>query len=112
MTSFTSCDIHIITCFGDISNRCREAWNAVPRHLRYSQDCWASNSPAVALVLGKVYGQYLHNNFLILQLLGKWNASFQPELLEVSAAMLDIAVQLANARNRTYFFPRDLPAIV
>jgi hypothetical protein len=65
-------------------------------------------------MLGKVYLSYLHIDFQIYRLLGTGStARPQPELLRVSASMLETVVQMANAaRNRASFTPRDLPGIV
>ncbi|KAK3934599.1 hypothetical protein QBC46DRAFT_426569 [Diplogelasinospora grovesii] len=103
-----------LTCLRDLSGRCHQAWNSLPRHLRYRPDCWTSNLPSpVCLMLGKVYLSYLHIDFQIYRLLGKGRTTPQPELLRVSASMLETVLQMANAaRNRASFTPRDLPGII
>lgn len=61
----------------------------------------------------KVYLSYLHIHFQVYRLLGKGdgNTILQPELLEVSANMLETVVKMTNCRGRTSS-PRDLPGIV
>ncbi|KAI1408229.1 hypothetical protein F5Y13DRAFT_182781 [Hypoxylon sp. FL1857] len=94
-------------------DRCHQAWDSLPLHLRYNQDCWTSNlPPVVCYMLGKVYLCYLHVSFEIHRLLEQRGAAARPGLLQTSARMLEIVVQIANARSRASFFHHDLPAIV
>lgn len=62
----------------------------------------------------KVYLSYLHIHFQVYRLLGNsdGNMTPQPELLEVSANMLETVVQMTNYCGRTSFSPPDLPGIV
>lgn len=45
-------------------------------------------------------------------MLDECNTSTVPELLEVSADMLETVVLMANSLNRTICSPRDLPGLV
>lgn len=59
-------------------------------------------------MLAKVFLCYLQLKFQIYKLLGKIegdNGSAQPDLLEISAKMLETSVQVANIRNREGYFP-------
>jgi hypothetical protein len=99
----------------ELSNRCYQLWNSLPSNLQYKQGYWTSNlSPALCHMHAKVYLAYLHIHFKIYRLLGTGdtNTSARPELLEISANMLETIVQMGNCRGRTLFTPRDLPGIV
>ncbi|CAI7584241.1 unnamed protein product [Penicillium discolor] len=98
----------------ELSSRCYVAWNGLPHYLQYRQECWASNlPPAHCHMHAKVYLSYLHIHFQVYRLLGKGdgNTTLQPELLEVSANMLETVVKMTNCRGRKSS-PRDLPGII
>ncbi|RAL08021.1 uncharacterized protein BO97DRAFT_446425 [Aspergillus homomorphus CBS 101889] len=99
----------------ELSDRCTQAWNRLPPYLQYKQDCWTSNlPPELCHMHAKIYLSYLHIHFQVYRLVGNAEGltSPQPELLEVSANMLETVVQMTNCRRRTSFSPRDLPGIV
>ncbi|KAJ5094506.1 hypothetical protein N7456_010367, partial [Penicillium angulare] len=99
----------------DISNRCSQTWNALPSFLQYNQTCWTTDLPlAFCHMHAKVYLFYLHIHFQIYRLIGPGdgNSTPQPELLEVSANMLETVIQMTNYRKRTNFSPRDLSGIL
>ncbi|RAH75450.1 uncharacterized protein BO66DRAFT_433523 [Aspergillus aculeatinus CBS 121060] len=99
----------------ELSDRCTQAWTRLPPHLQYRQDCWTSNlPPELCHMHAKIYLSYLHIHFQIYRLLGNAEGltTPQPELLEVSASMLETVIQMTNSRGRTSFSPRDLPGIV
>ncbi|KAI0883873.1 uncharacterized protein GGS22DRAFT_195046 [Annulohypoxylon maeteangense] len=50
--------------------------------------------------------------FQLLRLLGQGDITPQPELIQVSANMLETVIRMAKARSRAIFFPRDLPVLV
>jgi hypothetical protein len=62
----------------------------------------------------KVYLSYLHIHFQIYRLVGNGDSNMapQPELLEVSANMLETVIKMSNCRGKPSFSPRDLPGIV
>lgn len=62
----------------------------------------------------KVYLSYLHIHFQVYRLLGNGDGNMnpQPELLEVSANMLETVIQMTNCRRRTSYSFLDLPGIV
>ncbi|KAJ4397566.1 hypothetical protein N0V93_001797 [Gnomoniopsis smithogilvyi] len=98
----------------DVLKKCRTSWDSLPQHLQYDPECWNSKLlPGTCLMLAKVYLCYLQLNFQIHKLLsrlGPDNTLPQPELLEISAKMLDTSVQIANTRGREGYFlyPVDL----
>ncbi|KAI2472282.1 hypothetical protein F4781DRAFT_438501 [Annulohypoxylon bovei var. microspora] len=93
--------------------RSREAWEALPHHLRYDSNCWTSNiPPAVCLMLGKVYLSYLHIQLQLYKLLGQGDTTPQPELVQISASMLETVIRMSKVRGRAVFFARDLPVLV
>ncbi|KAJ5884200.1 hypothetical protein N7504_011772 [Penicillium tannophilum] len=99
----------------DLSNRCHQVWNNLPHHLQYKQDCWKSNLPPdLCYMYAKVYLSYLHIHFQVYRLLGSGDGHMttQPELLEVSANMLETVVQMTNYQGRNSISPPDLPGIV
>ncbi|PYH41776.1 uncharacterized protein BP01DRAFT_376808 [Aspergillus saccharolyticus JOP 1030-1] len=99
----------------ELSHRCTQAWNSLPSHLQYGQGCLAPNlSPELCHMHAKIYLSYLHIHFQIFRLLGNVEGDVipQPDLLEVSANMLDTIIQMTNCRGRASFSPRDLPGIV
>ncbi|KAJ6138290.1 hypothetical protein N7471_004776 [Penicillium samsonianum] len=99
----------------DLSTRCYIAWNGLPHYLQYRQDCWTSNlPPTLCHMHAKVYLSYLHIHFQVYRLLGNGdgNKTLQPELLEVSANMLETVVQMTSCRARSSSSPRDLPGII
>ncbi|KAJ5085414.1 hypothetical protein N7532_010185 [Penicillium argentinense] len=97
----------------DLSGRCHRAWCSLPAHLLYNPACWTSDlPPAVCYMHGKVYLSYLHVHFQVYRLLCEMDSCSYPELLEVSANMLETVVLMANSRNRTFCSPRDLPGII
>jgi hypothetical protein len=97
----------------DLAIRCHEAWIALPPHTRYNKETWTSNNPPeVCFMQGKVYLAYLQMQFQILRLLGEGSTTSSPELLGVSADMLETTIEVANPRGRASYFPRDLPGIV
>ncbi|KAJ5213333.1 hypothetical protein N7449_000502 [Penicillium cf. viridicatum] len=99
----------------DLSNRCHQVWNSLPHYLQYRQDCWTSNlPPALCHMHAKVYLSYLHIHFQIYRLIGNGDGNMapQPELLEVSANMLETVIKMTNCRGKPSFSPRDLPGIV
>ncbi|KAI1392524.1 uncharacterized protein F4822DRAFT_441461 [Hypoxylon trugodes] len=88
-------------------------WKSLPSHFQYNPDCWTSDlSTGICVMLAKVYLAYLHINFQLYRLLEKDRLSPRPEIIEVSARMLEAVVQIANARSRAFFLPRDLPTII
>ncbi|KAJ5408499.1 hypothetical protein N7509_002382, partial [Penicillium cosmopolitanum] len=98
----------------DLSDRCRQTWCSLPAHLMYDPNCWTSDlPPAVCYLHGKVYLSYLHIHFQIYRMLGECHTSTVPELLEVSANMLETVMLMANSLNRgnCQSSPRDLPEI-
>lgn len=62
----------------------------------------------------KVYLSYLHIHFQVYRLLGSGDGHMTtpPELLEVSANMLETVVQMTNYQGRNSISPPDLPGIV
>ncbi|KAI1442713.1 hypothetical protein F5Y02DRAFT_395330 [Annulohypoxylon stygium] len=93
--------------------RSRETWKTIPQHLRYTPNCWTSNlSSAICLMLGRIYISYLHIQFQVLRLLGQGDVTPQPELIQISASILETTIRMAKARSRAVFFPRDLPVLV
>jgi hypothetical protein len=60
----------------------------------------------------KFYLAYLQIHFQIYHLLGEDSSSPLPELLDVSANMLETVVQMGNSRSKSAFTFTDLPEIV
>lgn len=60
----------------------------------------------------KVHLAYLQIHFQIYHLLGEESSSPLPELLDVSASILETVVQIGNSRSRGAFTFNDLPEIV
>jgi hypothetical protein len=97
----------------NLATRCHGAWIALPSHTRYNKEIWTSNiPPEVCFMQGKVYLAYLLMQFQILRLLGEGSTTSSPELLDISADMLETTIEVANPRGRASYFPRDLPGIV
>lgn len=94
-------------------SRCRQTWDNLLPHLRYSQDCWKSDIPlTVCYMHAKVHLAYLQIHFQIYHLLGEDSSSPLPELLDVSADILETVVQMGNSRRKGAFTFNDLPKIV
>jgi hypothetical protein len=60
----------------------------------------------------KVHLSYLQIHFQIYHLLGENSSSPLPELLDVSANMLETVVKMGNSRSKGAFTFNDLPEIV
>jgi hypothetical protein len=60
----------------------------------------------------KVHLAYLQIHFQIYHLLGEESSSTLPELLDVSANILETVVQMGNSRSKGAFTFNDLPEIV
>ena len=63
-------------------------------------------------MLSKVYLSYLHIQMQIHRLLAKTDSIALPNLLQISEDMLQTVLQIANARDRAVFRPRDLSTVV
>ncbi|KAJ5157973.1 uncharacterized protein N7500_007624 [Penicillium coprophilum] len=97
----------------ELSSRCRQTWDNLLPHLRYSQDCWKSDMPlANCYMHAKVHLAYLRIHFQIYHLLGEDSSSPLPELLDVSANILETVVQMGNSRSKGTFSFNDLPEIL
>ncbi|KAK4866251.1 hypothetical protein LT330_008592 [Penicillium expansum] len=97
----------------ELSSRCRQTWDNLLPHLRYSQDCWQSDMPLTNCYMhAKVHLAYLQIHFQIYHLLGEESSSPLPELLDVSASILETVVQIGNSRSRGAFTFNDLPEIL
>ncbi|KAF3401698.1 hypothetical protein F1880_010091 [Penicillium rolfsii] len=97
----------------DLSFRCSQTWDNLLPHLQYSQQCWNSDIPlTVCYMHAKVHLAYLQVHFQIYLILGEDNSSPIPELLNVSANILETVVQLGNSRNKSAFTFNDLPEIL
>ncbi|KAJ6049103.1 uncharacterized protein N7446_011786 [Penicillium canescens] len=97
----------------ELSSRCRQTWDNLLPHLRYSQDCWKSDMPLTNCYMhAKVHLAYLQIHFQIYHLLGEDSSSPLPELLDVSANILETVVQMGNSRSKGAFTFNDLPEIL
>ncbi|OOQ83373.1 hypothetical protein PEBR_34988 [Penicillium brasilianum] len=97
----------------DLSFRCRQTWDNLLPHLKYNQDCWKSDMPlTVCYMHAKVHLGYLQIHFQIYHTIGEVNSSPLPELLEVSANILETVVQIGNSRSKGAFAFNDLPEIL
>jgi hypothetical protein len=107
------CFDYLLKQFRDLSFRCRQTWDNLLPHLRYNQNCWKSEIPlTVCYMHAKVHLAYLQIHFQIYHLLGEDSSSPLPEILDVSANMLETVVQMGNSRGKTAFTFTDLPEIV
>lgn len=103
----------VLTMLRDLSFRCRQTWDNLLPHLRYSQDCWKSDMPLTVYYMhAKVHLAYLQIHFQIYHTIGEDSSSPLPELLEVSANILETVVQMGNSRSKGAFAFNDLPEIV
>lgn len=66
----------------------------------------------VCYMHAKVHLAYLHIHFHIYHLLGEDGSSPLPELLDLSANILETVVQMGNSRSKGVFTFNDLPEIV
>ncbi|KAL4746049.1 hypothetical protein BDW72DRAFT_207673 [Aspergillus terricola var. indicus] len=97
----------------ELSSRCRQTWDNLLPHLRYTQDCWESDMPLTNCYMhAKIYLAYLQNHFQIYHLLGEDSSSPLPELLDVSANILETVVQMGKSRRKGAFTFNDLPEIL
>lgn len=107
------CFDYLLKQFRDLSFRCRQTWDNLLPHLRYNQNCWKSEIPlTVCYMHAKVHLAYLQIHFQIYHLLGEDSSSPLPEILDVSANMLETVVQMGNSRGKAAFTFTDLPEIV
>lgn len=92
----------------DISRRCKQAWEALPAHLRYKPSCWDEDLPSGAcLWLVIVYLTHLYNEFLIQKLLDKQPLTRNHPLLNVSMELLSTVLTLGQPRDRSFDSHRD-----
>ncbi|RAK83303.1 hypothetical protein BO79DRAFT_241300 [Aspergillus costaricaensis CBS 115574] len=97
----------------ELSSRCRQTWDNLLPHLRYTQDCWESDMPlSTCYMHAKVHLAYLQIHFQIHHLLGENSSTPLPELLDVSANILETVVQMGNTRRKGAFTLHDLPEIL
>ncbi|PKY08301.1 hypothetical protein P168DRAFT_262612 [Aspergillus campestris IBT 28561] len=97
----------------ELSFRCRQTWDDLLPHLRYTQDCWESDMlPMDCYMHAKVHLAYLQIHFQIYHLLGEDSSSPLPELLDVSANILETVVQMGKSRRKGAFIFNDLPEIL
>ncbi|CAI7628549.1 unnamed protein product [Penicillium palitans] len=97
----------------ELSSRCRQTWDNLLPHLRYTEDCWESDMPLTNCYMhAKVHLAYLQIHFQIYHLLGEDSSSPLPELLDVSANILGTVVQMGSSRRKGAFSFNDLPEIL
>ncbi|PLN78605.1 hypothetical protein BDW42DRAFT_202006 [Aspergillus taichungensis] len=97
----------------DLSSRCRQTWDNLPPHLRYIQSCWESDMPLASCYMhAKIHLAYLQIHFQIYNLLEADSSSPLPELLDVSANILETVVQIGKSRRKGAFTFSDLPEIL
>ncbi|PLB40808.1 uncharacterized protein BDW47DRAFT_134602 [Aspergillus candidus] len=97
----------------ELSFRCRQTWDNLLPHLRYTQDCWESDMlPPDCYMHAKVHLAYLQIHFQIYHLLAEDISSPLPELLDVSANILETVVQMGKYRRKGAFTFSDLPEIL
>ncbi|KAL4805915.1 hypothetical protein BDV18DRAFT_165666 [Aspergillus unguis] len=97
----------------ELSSRCRQTWDNLLPHLRYTPDCWVSDMPLSTYYMhAKVHLAYLQIHFKIYHLLGENCSTLLPELLSVSANMLETVVQMGNTCRKGAFTMHDLPEIL
>ncbi|KAJ6178829.1 hypothetical protein N7519_009290 [Penicillium mononematosum] len=97
----------------DLSSQCRQTWDNLLPHLRYTQDCWESDMPLTTCYMhAKIHLAYLQIHFQIYHLLGEDSSSPLPELLDVSANILETVVQMGISRRKGAFTFNDLPEIL
>ncbi|OJI89957.1 hypothetical protein ASPTUDRAFT_197171 [Aspergillus tubingensis CBS 134.48] len=97
----------------ELSSRCRQTWDNLLPHLRYTKDCWESDMPlSTCYMHAKVHLAYLQIHFQIYHLLGENSSTPLPELLDVSANILETVVLVGNTRRKGAFTSHDLPEIL
>ncbi|KAJ5393509.1 uncharacterized protein N7487_011150 [Penicillium crustosum] len=97
----------------ELSSRCRQTWDNLLPHLRYTEDCWESDMPLTNCYMhAKIHLAYLQIHFQIYHLLGEDSSSPPPELLDVAGNMLGTVVQMGSSRRKGAFTFNDLPEIL
>ncbi|GFF75690.1 hypothetical protein IFM47457_03961 [Aspergillus lentulus] len=92
----------------DVSRRSRQAWDSVPSHLHYTEDCWNTHQPiSVKVMLIVSYLAFLYNEFLVQRLLVLNSTEYSTALVDVSSTILSTVLTFGRQQEWAVDIHRD-----
>ncbi|RHZ62316.1 transcription factor domain-containing protein [Aspergillus thermomutatus] len=92
----------------DVSRRCRHAWDLVPSHLHYTEDCWNTHHPiSIKVMLIVSYLAFLYNEFLVQRLLALNSPEYSAALVDVSSTILSTVLTFGRQQEWAVDIHRD-----
>jgi hypothetical protein len=99
----------------ELARRSHNSWESLPARFRYTHECWVSGlQPSVIVSLTKIRLKVLHNDFNIHNLIGRYDRtdSARRTLLDIAGEIINIILQLGNARHRAVFVNHEFRDMV
>ncbi|KAH0134770.1 hypothetical protein KCU66_g659, partial [Aureobasidium melanogenum] len=88
----------------EISHRCKQAWDNLPKRLHYDSACWKSDlGHMTCLKLAEVYLTYLQTQFYIHRLLTKGDASCSPHLVQTCSSLIELSLEIGGFRSQSVY---------